>query len=312
MADYRIRDGFKMSLVGTFFTLWSVDATAAATLKGSASLSSEEILIRGDSPYQGQFDLRGQWGDNPQVTLTRLVISFYFKDNDQWQVKERRGRPEKDGRPLRTVTRSLIGTEEPALEQRYTQDIYTLYSNPIEVARLQIGADRFFAATSRRKHEKRHDRGQSRSFMGLKPDPETGGELASYSLTSRTLVEQWDGFADKFSISSKFLSLEALRDLSEDGILPFTLDGEGDYLLIGATLDYEGYAHPGFEIVEEEEEFPVHVPLGLLGLVGGGGVVIGIRQKEQKKKRNREVARQRYGERRQAEPDPEDQTSEMI
>ncbi|MFC7048590.1 hypothetical protein [Emcibacter nanhaiensis] len=301
-----------MSLVGAFFTLSGVGTALAADLKGSISLAPEEVLISGDKPYSGQFDLREQWGDNPQLTLTRLVVTFHFRDNDQWQMKERRGRPEKDGRPLRTVVKSLVGSEAPALEQRYSREVYNIYSNPIEVARLQIGTDRFFAATSRRRLEERHDHGESRSFLGLKPDPETGNKVAAYSVTRRTLVEQWDGYADQFSIRNKILSLDALLDLAEDGVLPFTLDGDGDYLLVGATLDYEGYAYPGFNIAaEEEEEVALHVPLGLLGLIGGGGLFLVRRKTEQRKRHRRETARQKYGERRLAEHLAEQEQREL-
>ncbi|WP_417317083.1 hypothetical protein [Emcibacter sp.] len=305
MTDNRIRNGFKMSLFGAFITLWSAEAMATANLKGSVSLPAEDVLISENKPYTGQFDLRDQWGDNPRLTLTRVVVTFHFRDNDQWQMKERRGRPQKDGRPRRTMTRSIVGTEGPALEQHYIQEVYNLYSNPPEVARLQIGADRYYAATSHRRLEKVHDRGESRSFLGLKQDAESAGKLAAYSLTKRTLVERWDGYSDEFTIHSKNLSLEALRDLAEDGILPFTLDGEGDYHFAGATLDYEGYALPGFKLAGGEEdkqkpEVPMDVSLGLVGLISGGGLILVRRQRKQQEVQDREEARRRYGERRQA------------
>ena len=302
MADYRILYGFKMSLIGAFVSLSGGGTVLAADLRGSISLAAEEKLISGDKPYSGVFDLREQWGDNPQLTLTRLVVTFHFRDNDDWQMKERRGRPEKDGRPLRTTVKNLVGSEEPALEQHYIREVHNLYSNPIEVARLQIGSDRFFAATSRRRLEERHDHGARRSFLGIKSDPETGLDVATYSVTRRTLVEQWDGYADQFAIRNKILSLDALRDLAEDGVLPFTLDGEGDYLLVGATLEYEGYAYPGFNVAAtEDEEFPLHVPLGLLGLIGGGGLLVARRKTARRRTYRREIARQKYGERRRAE-----------
>jgi len=259
-------------------------------ISGRLTLRPDALLITAENPYTGHFDLTGKWGDAPRVILTRLSVTFLFQDNDKWHRRERRGLPQKVNASRRFMTEGGNRAPRPAVEETYMQEVVVTYSNPEELARLRIGADMFFAASSRRRHERTLDRGEARSFMGLRDDPVSGERLALYQITQRRLREEWDGYADRFAIRRKMLSLAAMRDLTEDGILPFTLDGRGDYLLMEASLEYEGYALPGVAGEAEGQNILLHqtLPYGLvLGLSGmlGWGMRWLFKTKQSSKKR---------------------------
>jgi len=273
-------------VMSTYVVDGALHAAQAQKISGHYFLKMDPVLVSEEVAYEARFDITEHIQNLKNVTITSARVSFTFDDNDDWVLKEKR-RPLAPVGDVRQVNAGGV-FNEPRLEveERFRQVVEINRTSAPEVAIINIGDDILYTGTNRRRYQKEVERGEVRSFMGIRTDSiHADGPYYVYHLIDRSRIDVLDGFTGPFQVTDKMLGIGALRDLADDGILPFRLKAEqGDYLFTGASVAFTGYHTPEDAGHNERGGYFYLIFGGLLSLTMTGAFWAQSRQRKQEKR----------------------------
>ena len=229
----------------TFFILqiiWTGES-GAKSLSGKYRLDNQDILISDSQKYRGQFDLRSQLPMGNEFVLSKVIVSFKFQDDKEWTRKDGKSSLRNTGKIVRHAGSPLRKrTVAGRTDYYYEAEQIEYLSNEEELAELTIGRSKYFATTMRRRDVSRDILGQKSIILGTYSDEGDEHRIRQHHrITTSILERRRDGYDGLFEIRRKTLDLSAAQDLAHSGILEFELGGRGDYIFVGATIQYQGF-----------------------------------------------------------------------
>ncbi|QDE26663.1 hypothetical protein [Paremcibacter congregatus] len=252
--------------------LWS-QAAHAERFSGKVKLDRLDILVSDSAPYRGHFDLSSELPSQQDFILTNVRITFNFKDDKEWTIRSGEHIRQDTGRVERHKGQYPLSGMVTGQTDHYEKAVSTeVHSNPGEVAKLTIGRNIYYGTTSRRRQVTQIPQGQTTLLLGTYADTGDGGRLRQhYKITDRSLEQRLDGYDGYFTIQNKILDVTSAQDLAHRKRLDFELSGEGDYILLEATVWYEGQVSG--ELIPETPSVFFAKGSGLYGALAGGLVL---------------------------------------